>query len=265
MANKETVRKSLLINLSSPSKMPGLTFALPAGEGCPTGGKLCNVKGSVCEGCYGRGGCYMFPDAKRVRAENLDFVRQGGDWAGELIRYLTTGKAQPEFRFHDTGDIQSVAYLTDIVRVAKACPNTRFWVPTKEYSIVRQYLAMHPEGFPSNLCIRVSAPMIGKPLSESAACGLPTSSVGCAGNGFECPVRDGKEGCDTHKCRACWDTSVANINYHVHGAKAASVAKRQGGGKVEFFTFVPADDRLCDGCKGSFIIAVERCDGEGSY
>jgi hypothetical protein len=224
--NKETLRKSLAINLSTPAKMPGYTFSLPAGLGCPTGSKLCKVKGSVCEGCYGLSGCYMFAHAKRVRLENFSLVQAGHDWASELIKYLTCGnKPQKEFRLHDTGDIQSVEYLNDIVRVAKACPDTRFWVPTKEYRIIGDYLRANPQGFPINMCVRVSAPMVGKPISKLAACCLPTSTVGCANVGFECPVKSGSEGCDTYNCRACWDNNVRNVNYHVHGMKAKRLAK----------------------------------------
>ena len=41
------------------SKMPGLSYSLPAWE-CKTGSKLRKVKGSVCEGCYALKGCYVF-------------------------------------------------------------------------------------------------------------------------------------------------------------------------------------------------------------
>ena len=223
MANKETLRKSLTIKLSTPSKMPGFTFDLPAGRACPTGSKLCKVPGSVCEGCYGQSGCNMFPDAKRVRAHNLAIVRQGDTWASELITFLQATK-QAEFRIHSTGDIQSLSHLESIVKVAQACPNTRFWLPTKEYRTIREYLKTNGS-FPINLCVRVSAPMLAKPISNSAACGLPTSTVNCD-IGFNCPVKNSKAKCDTYNCRACWDNSVKNINYHVHGMRAKVAAKR---------------------------------------
>ena len=46
-------------SLSKPSKMPGWSIGLPAKE-CKTGGKLQQMKGSVCYDCYALKGCYVF-------------------------------------------------------------------------------------------------------------------------------------------------------------------------------------------------------------
>ena len=51
--------KEITGSLSKPSKMPGHAYGLPAKE-CKTGGKLQNVKGSTCYGCYALKGCYVF-------------------------------------------------------------------------------------------------------------------------------------------------------------------------------------------------------------
>jgi hypothetical protein len=214
MANKNTLAKALItLKLSAPSKMPGYTMALPANHGCPTGSKLRGVKGSVCEHCYACKGRYVFGPAKTVREYNLDSVRNSDAWVNELAQFLIATK-QPEFRFHDSGDIQDIAHLTAIVKLANMVPSCKFWVPTKEYATVRAYLKANGS-FPSNLCVRISAPMVGKCLSETSACGLPTSSVG-TGKGFTCPVKNGLEKCDTYNCRACWDCKVTNIDYRQH-------------------------------------------------
>jgi len=210
-AQTEKLAKSLSIRLSTPGKMPGYTMALPA-QACITGQRLRKVKGSVCSTCYACKGHYCFGAAKNVRQGNLDKVRQGNEWASDLVRFLQ-GSGQPEFRFHDSGDVQSLAHLGLIVGVAKSVPTCKFWLPTKEYAIVNAYLKAHPEGFPTNLCVRVSMPMIGQPSNNYA--GLPTSTVNCD-SGFNCPVKNGQEGCDTYKCRACWDNGVTNVNYHKH-------------------------------------------------
>jgi hypothetical protein len=210
-AQVERLAKSLSIRLSSPSKMPGFTMALPA-TACKTGAKLRKVEGSVCSKCYACKGHYLFGAAKSVREHNLDKVCQGEGWVADLVRFLQES-GQPEFRFHDSGDLQSLGHLEGIVAVANAVPTCKVWVPTKEYALVNKYLRAHPEGFPSNLCVRVSMPMIGQPSNGYA--GLPTSTVNCTG-GFDCPVKNGQEGCDTYNCRACWNTGVPNVNYHKH-------------------------------------------------
>jgi len=45
------VIKSVEIKFSQTEKMPWISWDIPAWE-CKTGGKLVNVKGSICEGCY---------------------------------------------------------------------------------------------------------------------------------------------------------------------------------------------------------------------
>ena len=65
--------------------------------------------------------------------------------------------------------------------------------------------------WPTNLVVRLSAPMIGKEPPKSFG-DLPTSTVQ-ANMGMPCEAykRDNKCG----PCRACWQVDVKNIDYHV--------------------------------------------------
>ena len=211
--NKETLRKALSFKLSTPSKMPGFTFALQAGAGCPTGNKLRSIPGSVCHDCYACKGRYVMGAAKELRQANLAIVSDNSklaSWANELASFIiATG--QKEFRFHDSGDLQSLEHLAAIVGIARKVPSTRFWVPTKEYAIVDKFQKLFG-AFPSNLVVRLSSPMVGQaPLAKYGLNCTVDSGVG-----FQCPVSGGTDTCDKHNCRACWDSSVANINYHKH-------------------------------------------------
>lgn len=209
------------IKLSTPGKMPGYTLALPA-QSCSVGSKLRQVKGSVCSSCYARKGHYCFGAAKDLRDNNLSIIRssipQGvnAPWVKELAEYLFVSRT-PFFRFHDSGDLLCLDHLRQIVHIAKACPHTFFWLPTKEYGIVKAFQKVDG-AFPSNLVVRVSSPMVGqKPLSIGV--GLATSTVNCEGS-FNCPVSNGKESCDNNSsgltCRACWQGSCTNVNYRKH-------------------------------------------------
>ena len=120
------------------------------------------------------------------------------------------------FRWHDSGDIQSVEHLRNIVLVAEGTPNTKHWIPTREYKFVRDYLKQSGE-FPDNLCVRVSTHMIdGAPVSGFKN----TSTVHKDGKafGYECPAKNQGGKCDgpDFKCRACWDKSIANVGYPWH-------------------------------------------------
>jgi hypothetical protein len=120
-------------------------------------------------------------------------------------------KKHDVFRWHDSGDIQSLEHLCKIVKVAEQTPKVKHWIPTKEYLIVKEY-QKHFGSFPSNLCVRVSMPMKGQEPKKGK---LPTSTVN-SHQGFVCPVTKGDQTCDMFKCRACWDKSVSNIDYKAH-------------------------------------------------
>jgi hypothetical protein len=111
------------------------------------------------------------------------------------------------FRWHDSGDLRSVEHLEAIVWIAEELPTIRFWLPTKEYGIVRSW----KRPLPDNLVVRVSAPMVGK--RTKLPDGMQGSTVG-AGTGFRCGAytRGGKCG----PCRACWKKTEEWVDYPQH-------------------------------------------------
>ncbi len=139
------------------------------------------------------------------------------DWIDCMVELISKKQSKlPEgqrefFRWHDSGDIQGVWHLEKIAEIARRLPEINFWLPTREYRFVREWLATATK--PSNLQIRLSAYMIdGKPPTELAnRLGLTTSGV--SENGFNCPAPKQNNACGD--CRACW-TSDENINYKSH-------------------------------------------------
>lgn len=197
--------------LSTPSKMPGYCYSISPSR-CKTGSKLRKVKGSVCEKCYAHKGNYSYPCVKDAHARRLEAL-SNPQWVEAMV-FLINKRADkhPEFRWHDSGDIQSMKHLHMIIKVALNTPDVDHWLPTKEFKIVSKYL--NAGGcFPNNLCVRVSMPMVGQKPEQR--CRLNTSTVD-SGKGFRCPVQNGSETCDTYKCRACWDLGVSNIDYRSH-------------------------------------------------
>ena len=98
--------------LSKPSKMPGHAYNLPAWR-CKTGVKLQAVKGSVCAGCYAMKGRYRFKnvkDALQRRMDSLDHPQ----WVQAMVVLIDK---QPWFRWHDSGDLQSLDHLNKIFEV----------------------------------------------------------------------------------------------------------------------------------------------------
>ena len=199
--------------LSKPSKMPSYGYSLSAFK-CKVGSKLRLVENSTCADCYALKGRYVFPNVQEALDRRMDKLLNNPKWVEAmvflLLHYCTKSKV---FRWHDSGDIQSIDHLQKIVEIAERTSDIQHWLPTREVGIVKQYLKEFGE-FPNNLVVRISATMIN---------GLPhkfhrhTSTVSTAKDfdlGWTCPASKQGNKCGT--CRACWDSNVENITYPLH-------------------------------------------------
>jgi len=198
--------------LSKPSKMPGYSTSIPA-QRCGVGAKLRTVKGSVCSGCYALKGCYVFPVVKEA-LENRFQCLKDPRWTAAFIALLNRKKVE-FFRWHDSGDLQSVAHLRNICQVAENTPGTLHWIPTREYRIVEAYRAEYGR-LPANLILRASAHMIGKEAPsrfEHSSMVLPKGESSHE-SASVCPAPDQGNSCGD--CRSCWDTRVSTVAYRYH-------------------------------------------------
>ena len=177
---------------------------------CNVGSKLRTVKGSTCATCYAMRGKYPIPvvnDALERRYASLD----NPEWANAMAHMINTLDIA-HFRWHDSGDVKSVAHLTQIVEVARMTPNTEHWLPSREYQIVEDYLDTGT--VPDNLVIRTSAPMVDGPAVSVR--GLPTSTVirHTEPDTFICQSKSRGNRCGS--CRACWNPDIPNVAYPWH-------------------------------------------------
>lgn len=210
IANMRTADLAVLVGgLSEPSKMPCYGYSLPA-KACKVGSLLAKVKGSTCNGCYALKGRYTFPKVQAALYRRLAAIDRP-DWIAamtELIRRRTF-PASPYFRWHDSGDVQSLEHLAKIVVIAQNLPKIRFWLPTRETAIVKEFLAKVT--FPRNLIVRVSAPMVGR-RSERIA-GTVGSSVDNP-KAYQCPAPSQGNYCGD--CRECWNPKRMEVSYRKH-------------------------------------------------
>ena len=102
-------------SMTRTSKMPGLSYSLPAWE-CKTGSKLRKIKNSVCSMCYALKGNYTrykaIKAAQYVRLKSL----QNELWTKAMVAQITR---QKYFRWHDAGDVQDEDHLMKIYAVCK--------------------------------------------------------------------------------------------------------------------------------------------------
>ena len=201
--------------LSNPSKMPCFGLSIPAKK-CITGKKLRAVKNSVCSICYALKGRYGFANVASAMERRFKALNHP-KWVDAMVLLCSTrlhlaGGDAGYFRWHDSGDVQSIDHLSRIVEIAKRVPFVKFWLPTREYSIVTEYLDANG-AFPENLAVRVSAYMLdAQPPAWAVKRGLPTSGVS-TDDGFNCPAPF--QGNQCKDCRECWKTS-GNVGYKGH-------------------------------------------------
>ena len=196
--------------LSAPSKMPGPAFNLPA-SACITGAKLVNVEGSTCSGCYALKGRYRFKNTLTAMQRRLAKLHDPR-WIDAMVTLINGRhwqKPQPVFRWHDSGDLQSVQHLKNIFEVCKLTPDTRHWLPTREARFLN---LMDPDVVPKNLKIVLSDHMNNQQATPSW---WPyTSGVTTDHNQVSCPAS--KQGNKCLDCRKCWDRNTKRVIYGKH-------------------------------------------------
>ena len=107
-------------SMTRTSKMPGLSYSLPAWE-CQTGAKLRKVKGTPCYGCYALKGNYVrYPAIKKAQYYRLDSLKHDS-WVTAMVSQI---KRQKWFRWHDAGDVQSPEHMNKILEVVRQTPDT---------------------------------------------------------------------------------------------------------------------------------------------
>jgi len=196
--------KEITGGLSSPSKMPGYAYNLPAWE-CITGVKLQAVAGSVCAGCYAMKGRYRFKNVKEALNRRLNSLTHPQWVEAMTVLVAHYRRAVPFFRWHDSGDLQGADHLKKIFEVCNRTPETSHWLPTRE----AKFLPLSPDSIPKNLTIRFSSHMINQPPVKSWPW---TSTVSTTTK--TCPAKD--QGNKRLDCRSCWNREVPNVTYPKH-------------------------------------------------
>ena len=192
--------------LGNPSKMPGKSYGLPA-VNCKVGGLLAKIGGTVCSGCYALKGNYRFKSVQASQAKRLAGITHP-EWV-DAMTLMIEQSGETFFRWHDSGDIQSSEHLERIFEVARRLPGVQFWLPTKEYGLVKS----PAQQCPPNLVIRVSGARVDGPAPTWAE-NSSTVVSSLDGEQDACPAPTQGNKCGD--CRNCWDKGVKNVAYHVH-------------------------------------------------
>ena len=200
--------------LTQTTKMPCQSYSLPT-IACVTGFKMREIAGSICANCYADKGNYRkyangIEPAQHARLVSIDDPL----WVDAMVVSIGTDKY---FRWHDSGDVQSIDHLEKIADVARATPHCQHWLPTREYGIVSAFTAQYD--VPDNLIIRLSAMFTDKavivPKTLQGVKGVAVSNVHskkAIGTACNAPKQNG----ECRLCRACWSRKVAAVSYSIH-------------------------------------------------
>jgi hypothetical protein len=209
----------MMLKLSKTSKMPCMSWSLPALTTCPgsrlKGGELVDA----CKGCYATTGFYNVPIVQQAREYNRsDWQRP--DWVDEMIDEI---REYPYFRWFDSGDVYHVDLADKILAVVKGTPHTKHWLPTRSYKIPKIRKILTKLKRYSNIVVRYSADKLDRYNKRLHGSVIVTSSSSLKAVYLcEAYTRGGKCG----DCRACWDKAVKVVGYLAHGQKMKKVVDR---------------------------------------
>ena len=206
-------------SLSSPSKMPCYSWSIPA-ELCKVGSLLRKIKGSTCSTCYALKGNYKrYPNVFKALNRRLDAWKSDRPGWIQAMAASISKRNNPYFRWFDSGDLQGLEMLQDIVEVCKLTPEVSHWLPTRENAVLTAYVLEFGE-LPDNLTPRRSAAMIGEtlePASKGPLKDIPVSMVHtdeAPKGSYACPSSKQKGKC--LDCRACWSKDIKQVSYAAH-------------------------------------------------
>lgn len=219
----QSVAKALHGGATQTSKMPCKSYSLPT-VACITGFKMAQLPGSICSKCYANKGFYsMYANtvepAQHARLDSVLQACNDSEFAQAWIDAICTSIGSDSyFRWHDSGDLQSIHHLNLIILVCRETPNCKHWLPTREYAIVKQYIEVFGKNaLPDNLIVRLSAMYPDKPVTVPASLkgikGIAVSNVHTGkplGEECKAPAQGGA----CMDCRACW--TDATVSYAMH-------------------------------------------------
>lgn len=212
--------------LSSPSKMPGKSFGLPAHRACP------RANGSICRLCYASKGCYVWRTVREAYEKRFQWVVECMRTEAGRIQFVdvmvrTIGKQKSEyFRIHDSGDFFNLQYAQCWVEICRRLPRIRFWAPTRVWqsptpagpfrimdedpimNAVRELAAL------PNVTVRPSALDFGTPPPAVAGLAAGSTAAFSGSTVFACPAKS--QGNQCGECRVCWDAPDTAVSYSKH-------------------------------------------------
>ena len=242
--------------LSKTRDMACFSWSIPAGYSCPM---AVYGPGSICESCYAMLNRYSMPNV--ADAQWLRFIwtrhllKTNSDrWvsiiAQNIDKVCTKGKnAVPFFRWHDSGDLFSLAYILAVTEVCKRTPMVSHWIPTRGWQVKGNPIAEDSKWHAALLELSQLPNVVTRSSALKFDASAPTTPYGPGSTAYTdidgvtvddmvelggashhaCPKSLKRSTIDEHgitrnagtcaesNCRRCWDPDGGDVAYYVHG------------------------------------------------
>lgn len=152
--NQEFIRNSIAIHSGKMSGIPSISTSVTLNENCK---HHAAVKGSICEKCYARNLVKLRKGLADKLERNYNFYTTV-DLTVDDVPFINSAI----FRFESFGDLVNVQHFRNYCTIAKANPQTRFVLWTKNIWIISEYRKTVVNEIPSNLYIIASSVYINK-------------------------------------------------------------------------------------------------------
>jgi len=231
--------------LSKTRDMACFSWSIPAGYSCPM---AVYGPGSICESCYAMLNRYSMPNV--ADAQWLRFIwtrhllKTNSDrWvsimAQNIEKACSKGKnATPFFRWHDSGDLFSLAYILAVTEVCRWTPDVKHWIPTRGWQIKGNPIAEDSKWHAALLELSQLPNVVTRSSALQFDASAPTTPYGPGSTAYTdidgvtsddmvelggvdhhaCPKSTTDGGtCLKCNCRRCWDKDGGDVAYYVHG------------------------------------------------
>ncbi len=178
--SRKRMAEKIVGGFSYPSKMPCPAWGIPARR-CRIGSVLAQQEGTTCHNCYALKNLFRMGQVQRAyerRYQGLLNVL----WTPAMIA-MCRWYCDDYMRLFDSGDLQGINHLKNICTIAANVRDVLFWLPTREYEVVKAC----KDEVPENLVVRLSAHQVdGRPPRWPT-----TSTVVTDANEATCPAPHG--------------------------------------------------------------------------
>ena len=111
--------------------------------------RTCKSAGDCAGFCFAQQGSYLYKASMVAHTRNLQFaIDDPWAFADTIVDEISSKRKAPTaIRIHDSGDMFSRAYLHVWFDIAKRCPNTLFYIYTKEVKLLKSEAQNVPANF----------------------------------------------------------------------------------------------------------------------